>query len=246
MIVGAGLSGIGAARHLQARLPRKTYAILEARDAIGGTWDLFRYPGVRSDSDMQTLGYRFKPWQSDTAIADGPAILSYVRETAREAGIEEKIRFNQRVTKAAWAGDRWTLSVEGGEDLTCAFLYVCGGYYRYDAGYLPEWPDYDRFQGRDRPSAVLARGPRLRRRARGRDRQRRDRGDARPGARRAGRARDDAPALALLHPLDPGQGPDRQRAAQAPRRAPRRTRSRAGRTCSSRRSSTSSASTSRA
>ena len=147
LIVGAGLSGIGAARHLQDRLPHKSYAIFEARDAIGGTWDLFRYPGVRSDSDMQTLGYRFKPWPSPKAIADGPAILEYVRETAREAGIEEKIRFGHRVTRASWANRRWTVSSEGHDDVTCDFLYVCGGYYRYDRGYLPEFPGYDDFAG---------------------------------------------------------------------------------------------------
>jgi cation diffusion facilitator CzcD-associated flavoprotein CzcO len=140
LIVGAGLSGIGAARHLQERLPHKTYAIFEARDAIGGTWDLFRYPGVRSDSDMQTLGYRFKPWASEKAIADGPAILEYVRETAREAGIDRKIRYGHRVTRAAWEGERWVVSSEGGEEVSCDFLYVCGGYYRYDRGYEPEIP----------------------------------------------------------------------------------------------------------
>ena len=115
MIVGAGLSGIGAAHHLQDRLPHKTYAILEARDAIGGTWDLFRYPGVRSDSDMQTLGYRFRPWTSAQAIADGPAILDYVRDTAREAGIDRHVRFGQRVTHAAWStrDARWTVSIDG-------------------------------------------------------------------------------------------------------------------------------------
>jgi monooxygenase len=149
LIVGAGLSGVGAAHHLQARLPHKSYAIFEARDAIGGTWDLFRYPGVRSDSDMQTLGYRFRPWTSAQAIADGPAILDYVRDTAREAGIDARVRFGHRVTGAAWSTPdaRWTVSVEGRPDVTCDFLYVCGGYYRYDAGYRPDWPDLERFEG---------------------------------------------------------------------------------------------------
>jgi monooxygenase len=149
VIVGAGLSGIGAAHHLQDRLPHKTYAILEARDAIGGTWDLFRYPGVRSDSDMQTLGYRFRPWTASQAIADGPAILDYVRDTAREAGIDRHVRFGQRVMHAAWStrDARWTVSIEGRDDVTCSFLYVCGGYYRYDAGYRPDWPDLERFEG---------------------------------------------------------------------------------------------------
>src|SRR3954465_1136933 len=105
LIVGAGLSGIGAAHHLQDSLPQKSYAILEARDAIGGTWDLFRYPGIRSDSDMYTLGYVFKPWPGAKAIADGPSILEYVRETAREAGIDKKIRFNHRVVNADWSSE---------------------------------------------------------------------------------------------------------------------------------------------
>jgi cation diffusion facilitator CzcD-associated flavoprotein CzcO len=149
LIVGAGLSGIGAAHHLQDRLPHLTYAILEARDAIGGTWDLFRYPGVRSDSDMQTLGYRFRPWTAAQSIADGPAILDYVRDTARQAGIDERVRFAHRVTRAAWStrDARWTVSIDGRDDVTCRFLYVCGGYYRYDAGYRPDWPDLDRFAG---------------------------------------------------------------------------------------------------
>src|SRR5690242_21622767 len=111
LIVGAGLSGIGAAHHLQERLPHKSYAILEARDAIGGTWDLFRYPGVRSDSDMHTLGYRFRPWRQAKAIADGPSILDYVRATAVEAGIDRHIRFGHRVARAEWssAEARWTV-----------------------------------------------------------------------------------------------------------------------------------------
>src|SRR6202522_491214 len=103
VIVGAGISGIDAAYHLQTALPRKTYAILESRDSIGGTWDLFRYPGVRSDSDMQTLGYRFRPWTQAKAIADGPSILAYVRETAAEAGIDRRIRFGHRAVSASWS-----------------------------------------------------------------------------------------------------------------------------------------------
>ena len=140
LIVGAGLSGIGAAHHLQAALGGKTYAILEARDVIGGTWDLFRYPGVRSDSDMFTLGYRFRPWTEAKAIADGPSILDYVRATAAEAGIEKHIRFGHRVSRASWSSEqaRWTVEAElpGGETatLTCGFLLMCSGYYRYDQG----------------------------------------------------------------------------------------------------------------
>src|SRR6478609_6063456 len=119
VIVGAGLSGIGAAHHLQDRLPGLSYAILEGREAIGGTWDLFRYPGVRSDSDMQTLGYRFKPWTDEKSLADGPSILEYVRETARETGIDRRVRYGHRVTHAAWADGRWTLEIEGREPLSC-------------------------------------------------------------------------------------------------------------------------------
>jgi monooxygenase len=153
LIVGAGLSGIGAAHHLQARFPRKSYLILESRDAIGGTWDLFRYPGVRSDSDMHTLGYRFRPWTQSKAIADGPSILSYVRDTAAQAGIDKHIRFGHRVMNAAWstADARWTVEAvrDDGEQVTftCGFLYCCSGYYRYDQGYLPQFEGLDQFQG---------------------------------------------------------------------------------------------------
>ncbi len=152
LIVGAGLSGIGAAYHLQAECPGKTYAILEARDAIGGTWDLFRYPGIRSDSDMLTLGYSFRPWAEAKAIADGPSILRYVNETASEYGIDERIRFGHRVVGVSWssADARWTVEVErDGEpvELSCNFLHVCSGYYRYDEGYTPEFEGTDRFHG---------------------------------------------------------------------------------------------------
>jgi monooxygenase len=154
LIVGAGLSGIGAAHHLQERLPGRSYAILEAREAIGGTWDLFRYPGIRSDSDMHTLGYRFRPWTEEKTIADGPAILEYVRDTAREAGIDRRIRFHHRVLAAEWSSEesRWTVEAERtdtGETvrLTCGFLWTCSGYYRYDQGYTPEFPGAERFAG---------------------------------------------------------------------------------------------------
>jgi cation diffusion facilitator CzcD-associated flavoprotein CzcO len=155
LIVGAGLSGIDGAYHLQTRCPNKTYAILEGRDAIGGTWDLFRYPGVRSDSDMFTLGYPFRPWREGKAIADGPSILKYIRETAEEYGIDKKIRFGHRVCRAEWSSDgaRWTVEAGRGADrepaqFTCNFLYMCTGYYDYDRGYLPEWPGVERFAGR--------------------------------------------------------------------------------------------------
>jgi len=152
LIVGAGLSGIGAARHLQSALPARSYLIWEARDAIGGTWDLFRYPGVRSDSDMHTLGYRFRPWASAEAIAGGPAILRYVQDTAAEAGVNRRVRFGHRAVSATWssAQARWTVTGDhAGQpvSLTCRFLYLCTGYYRYDAGHEPSFPGSQAFSG---------------------------------------------------------------------------------------------------
>jgi len=154
LIVGAGLSGIGAACQLRAKCPGKSFAILEARDAIGGTWDLFRYPGIRSDSDMYTLGYVFKPWEDAKAIADGPAIREYIRETAREHGVQSAIRFRHRVVRASWSSAcaRWEVEVEradSGERLTmtCNFLHMCSGYYDYSAGYTPSFPGVERFVG---------------------------------------------------------------------------------------------------
>jgi cation diffusion facilitator CzcD-associated flavoprotein CzcO len=152
LIVGAGLSGIGAARHLQEKCSGKSYAILESRDSLGGTWDLFRYPGIRSDSDMFTLGYSFKPWLGEKSIADGGSILEYVREAARESGVEERIRFGHRVLSAEWSSERarWSVHAErDGEpvELSCDFLYGCTGYYRYDQGYAPEFPGAERFEG---------------------------------------------------------------------------------------------------
>lgn len=154
LIIGAGLSGIGAAVHLGRHCPGKTYRIYEARDAIGGTWDLFRYPGIRSDSDMHTLGYNFKPWTEARAIADGPAIRRYVNETADEYGVRQHIRFNTRIVAADWsAADQcWTVTTEdvrtGEKGKTrCRFLFMCGGYYRYDEGYRPEFPGEKDFKG---------------------------------------------------------------------------------------------------
>ncbi|MDM4719090.1 NAD(P)/FAD-dependent oxidoreductase [Micromonospora sp. WMMA1363] len=155
LIVGAGISGVGAACHLRRNCPDKTYTVLEARDAIGGTWDLFRYPGIRSDSDMFTLGYSFKPWTNPKAIADGWSIREYVRDTAREHGVTEHIRFHHRVVRAAWESRtaRWTVHAhraDTGADvtLTCSFLHICAGYYRYDEGYTPDFPGVERFTGR--------------------------------------------------------------------------------------------------
>jgi monooxygenase len=158
LIVGAGLSGIGAGYHLKTKCPGKSYVILEGRDCIGGTWDLFRYPGIRSDSDMFTLGYSFKPWTDPKAIADGPQILNYVRETASENGIDKKIRFRHRVKRASWSTPdaRWTveaerLTGEGASEIvsfTCNFLFMCSGYYKYEQGYTPEFRGTADFQGR--------------------------------------------------------------------------------------------------
>jgi cation diffusion facilitator CzcD-associated flavoprotein CzcO len=154
LIVGAGLSGIGAAHHLQEAFPGRSYAIFEAREELGGTWDLFRYPGIRSDSDMHTLGYRFKPWTAAKSISDGEAILDYVRETAREGRIDTKIRFQHRVVRAEWSSEEalWTVEaerVDSGESvrLTCSYLWVCSGYYRYDQGFTPEFPGAEDFKG---------------------------------------------------------------------------------------------------
>ena len=154
LILGAGLSGVGSACHLESKRPGTTYAIVEARGVIGGTWDLFRYPGVRSDSDMFTLGYSFEPWVGEKAIADGPSILEYIRTTARTHGIEDRIRFNRRVVAASWSTSeaRWTVEIERTdtgehEELSCGFLWGNTGYYRYDQGYRPEFPGEARFAG---------------------------------------------------------------------------------------------------
>jgi cation diffusion facilitator CzcD-associated flavoprotein CzcO len=154
LIVGAGISGVGAAYHLGERCPGKSYAILEAREDLGGTWDLFRYPGIRSDSDMHTLGFRFKPWTEAKAIADGPSIHEYIRRTAREEGIEPHIRFGHRVVSAAWstADAQWSVEAvrtDTGEtvELTCGFIAMCSGYYRYDEGYRPAFEGIDDFEG---------------------------------------------------------------------------------------------------
>jgi monooxygenase len=154
LVVGAGISGISAAYHLHKLCPDRSCAIVEAREDLGGTWDLFRYPGVRSDSDMHTLGYAFRPWTGSKAIAEGPTILHYLRETAREYGIDRKIRFGHKVLRADWSsGDaRWTVQVRREEDrsitnIRCAFLFMCSGYYDYANGYQPDFPGRSRFGG---------------------------------------------------------------------------------------------------
>ena len=155
LIVGAGLSGIGSAVHLRQGLPQQSVLILEARERLGGTWDLFRYPGIRSDSDMHTLGYSFKPWTGAKAIADGPSILRYVQETAQEFGLLPLIRFGHKVVSANWdsAAARWRVMVkllaDGTEfQVQCRFLLMCSGYYNYEHGYTPAFPGIDSFQGR--------------------------------------------------------------------------------------------------
>jgi monooxygenase len=154
LVVGAGLSGIGAAYHLQKRCPGLSYAILEAREVTGGTWDLFRYPGIRSDSDMYTLGFTFRPWTEEKAIASGATILSYLRDTSRENGIDQHIRFGHRVRSAAWSSDeaRWHVEAEfkdggGPARLTCGYLLMCSGYYSYAGGHMPEFPGAEQFKG---------------------------------------------------------------------------------------------------
>ena len=152
MVVGAGISGIAAAYNLQKSCPNKSFAILEGRSALGGTWDLFKYPGIRSDSDMHTLGFRFKPWIHKKSIADASSILEYLNETVDEYGIRDKIVFNQKVTAANWLSEKslWELNVmnEGQSiSMTCNFLFLCGGYYSYDKPYMPKFPEQDRFEG---------------------------------------------------------------------------------------------------
>ncbi len=152
VIVGAGISGVSAAWHLQERCPNKSYAILEKREAMGGTWDLFRYPGIRSDSDMYTLGFRFRPWTERQSIADGAPILQYVKSTAAMYGIDKHIRLNQKVTGADWssADNRWTVQIENNgtpTTISCSFLFLCSGYYNYEQGYAPTFAGSEDFPG---------------------------------------------------------------------------------------------------
>ena len=154
LVVGAGLSGIGAGHYLQTECPWASYAIYEARDALGGTWDLFRYPGIRSDSDMHTLGYSFRPWDGEKSIADGDSILQYIKDTAKDSGVDAHIHFNHRITAADWStsDSLWHITAERTDTdetlhLTAGFLFSCSGYYRYDQGYLPDFEGMDDFAG---------------------------------------------------------------------------------------------------
>ena len=154
LIVGAGISGIGAGRYLTTELPHRSFAILEARETSGGTWDLFRYPGIRSDSDLHTFGYEFKPWRDEQSIADAPRILAYLRETITENGLDERIRYSHRVLSAAWSTPeaRWLVDVERtdtGErlQLSAGWVFCAGGYYRYDEGFTPVFEGRERFRG---------------------------------------------------------------------------------------------------
>ncbi len=154
LIVGAGISGIGAAYHLQKQSPKKTFLIIEARDSIGGTWDLFQYPGIRSDSDMYTFGYAFRPWVSEKSIAEGASIVEYLTETVEEYGIDRKIRFRRRAVHASWSSQDalWTVDIRNEDTgeivrMTCQFLFMCTGYYNYAEGYMPEFPGAERFKG---------------------------------------------------------------------------------------------------
>src|SRR5262249_53730454 len=152
LIIGAGLSGIGAAAHLTRALPHTSYVVLEARDASGGTWDLFRYPGIRSDSDMYTMGYSFRPWTDDEALASGDRILEYVRDTAREYDVDRHIRYRHRVVRASWSSDdaRWVIEAEhegATVTMTADFLWACRGYYDYERGHEPEFAGEEEFRG---------------------------------------------------------------------------------------------------
>ena len=248
VIVGAGISGISAAWHLQDRCPDKSYVILERRENLGGTWDLFKYPGIRSDSDMFTLGFRFKPWTSEKAIADGPSIMSYLKETAAENGIDKHIRYGHKVVAADWsdADNRWTLRVErDGEEVEINGLLPVRlqRLLQLRPGLLAGVRRLGRLRGHDHPPAALAGGPRLRGQEDRRHRQWRHRGDIDSGPCRFGRrACDDAAALADLHRLAarrrPVHRPDEQHAA----RRSRPTSSTGGRaSCSSPRNTSSAA-----
>jgi cation diffusion facilitator CzcD-associated flavoprotein CzcO len=212
LIVGAGLSGIGAAHHLKTDSPGRSFLLLESRECMGGTWDLFRYPGIRSDSDMYTLGYSFRPWTDRKAIADGPSILRYIQDTARDGGIEPHIRYAHHVTRASWSSEtaRWTVDAQhAGQTVrfTCNWLHMCSGYYDYEAGHSPDFPGVADYRGR-------AVHPQFWPDDLGHCRHDR----ARNGEN--GRACHDGAALTDLHGIHAFRGPDRERPAQAAAGAP--------------------------
>ena len=153
-VIGAGISGISAATYLSKKCPNKSFTIFEKRNSIGGTWDLFKYPGIRSDSDMFTLGFSFKPWRERKAIADGPSIMKYLNETVYENKLEENIEYNKSLIKAEWSSDKalWELTIFNSTSnendlITCKFLFMCSGYYSYENGYTPEFKGIENFQG---------------------------------------------------------------------------------------------------
>lgn len=150
IIIGAGISGLSAAYHLQKHNPNKRYRILEQRDALGGTWDLFNYPGIRSDSDMYTFGFAFRPWDDDSAIAEKSKIISYLQATAGEYGIDQHIQYSTKVIKAQWSSNdsSWVLETQSGEQFSCNFIYMCAGYYSYEQGHAPMFDGIDNFKGR--------------------------------------------------------------------------------------------------
>ena len=226
LVVGAGLSGIGAGHYLQTHCPWARYEIFESRSSVGGTWDLFRYPGIRSDSDMHTLGYSFRPWVGERSIADGPSILRYIEDTAAESGIDEHIHLEHRVIGADWVSDesRWHVTIERMSDgvsvetvqVTAGFVFACSGYYRYDHGYLPDFAGVDDFAGRlvhpqhwPEDLAYANEGDRRRR-------QRRDCGDPRTSAGPIGRTRHDVATLPDLYRRAARAQPGRGDPAQDP------------------------------
>ena len=202
VIVGAGISGIGSAYHLQQQCPGKSYAILEMKDTFGGTWETHKYPGVRSDSDLYTFGYRFKPWVG-TPIASAEEILKYMGEVIEENGIGPHIRYGHRITRCSWSSkdNLWTVEATRLADkatvtFTCNFLWMCQGYYDHEKPYIPDWPGMDKYKGHADSRAALGSEDRLHRQARAGDRLGRDGCNRDPGLRREGRARHDAAAFA--------------------------------------------------
>ena len=149
IIIGAGISGISAAYHLQKYNGGKTYKILERRQALGGTWDLFNYPGIRSDSDMYTFGFSFRPWNDKSSIAKKDKIIGYLKDTVQQYGIDKRIQYGVHIVKAAWSSEQslWSLEAGDGEVFTCSYIYMCAGYYNYDQAYAAPLEGIERFKG---------------------------------------------------------------------------------------------------